>query len=259
MTTAPATSTTGESSCCGGTPAVPPVEVFVSMPTKELIARYRKGVENYDRRVFWLSASDIDTAFLPDAGVGRWPIRVLLGHLADAEISFVHRLRKTVAEDRPVLQSWDEEAFIDENLYGHMPQTSSKVARLSEAGASAESGPGQDTPRRGVPPGEMSEEASKARVAAALGGFVAVVHTLRQWTGAWLETLPESALAREAMHTERGPQTLKEILAYATWHVEHHSRFLKLKVDKLTGVGPRHAAITGEQAGGCGPGCGCKG
>lgn len=205
----------------------------MGMPTKELIARYRKGVENYDRRVFWLSASDIDTAFLPDAGVGRWPIRVLLGHLADAEVSFVHRMRKTAAEDRPVLQSWDEEAFIDANLYGHIPGTNSGDQALSE-------------------------EASKARVAAVLGGFVAVVHTLRQWTGAWLETLPEGAFAREAMHTERGPQTLKEILAYATWHVEHHARFLKLKVDKLSGVGPLKAAIAGEVATGCGPGCGCK-
>ena len=76
---------------------MPPVEFFMSLPIKELIARYRKGVENYDRRVFWLNASDIDTAFLPDAGVGRWPIRVLLGHLADAEMLFVHRMRKVAA------------------------------------------------------------------------------------------------------------------------------------------------------------------
>jgi hypothetical protein len=207
----------------------------MNLPTKDLIARYRKGVENYDRRAFWLSATDIDTAFLPDAGVGRWPIRVLLGHLADAEVSFVHRMRKTAAEDRPVLQSWDEDAFIDANLYGHI------------AGA-AEVAP-------------LTDDASKARVAAALGGFVAVVHTLRQWTGAWLETLPDEAFAREAMHTQRGPQTLKEILAYATWHVEHHARFLKLKVDRLTGSAPSRAPAVREgiaSSAGCGPGCGCK-
>lgn len=235
MTTAPTTSTTEESSCCGGAcaaTAVAPVEVFMGMPTKELIARYRKGVENYDRRVFWLSASDIDTAFLPDAGVGRWPIRVLLGHLADAEVSFVHRMRKTAAEERPVLQAWDEEAFIDANLYGHVPQ-------------------GGMTP-------PLSEEASKARVASALGGFVAVVHTLRQWTGAWLESLPEDAFSREAMHAVRGPQTLKEILAYATWHVEHHARFLKLKVDRLTGAGSCASPTKDGAEGGCGAGCGCK-
>ena len=30
--------------------------------------------------------------------VGRWPIRVLLGHLADAELVFVHRMRRAVGE-----------------------------------------------------------------------------------------------------------------------------------------------------------------
>jgi DinB superfamily len=235
-TTSP--SPTATTSCCGGAPAVPPVEFFMNLPTKDLIARYRKGVENYDRRVFWLNESEIDTAFLPDAGVGRWPIRVLLGHLADAEVSFVHRLRKTAAEEQPVLQAWDEDAFIDANLYGHIKN----VNALANGGVS------------------LSPEASKARVAAVLGGFVAVVHTLRQWTGAWLETLPEAAFTREAMHTQRGAQTLKQILAYATWHVEHHSRFLKLKVDKLTGKAPL-SGRTGEngQGGSCGPGCACAG
>ncbi len=58
------------------------------------------------------------------------------------------------------------------------------------------------------------------------------------------------------MHPQRGVQTLKEILSYCTWHVEHHARFLKLKVDKLTGnvVPPAKDAASG----GCGPGCGCK-
>lgn len=230
MTTAPAPS---PAACCGGSPAVPPVEFFMNLPTKELIARYRKGVENYDRRVFWLSASDIETAFLPDAGVGRWPIRVLLGHLADAEMLFVHRMRKVAAEEQPILHVWDEDAFIDANMYGDIP---------TKPGATL--------------PAPLSDDASKARVAAVLGGFVAVVHTLRQWTGAWLESLPAEAFDRQGMHPQRGVQTLKEILSYCTWHVEHHARFLKLKVDKLTGnvVPP----TKGDSTGGCGPGCGCK-
>jgi hypothetical protein len=235
MTTSPTVAAPGSSTCCGGTPAVPPVEFFASLPTRDLIARYRKGVENYDRRVFWLSASDIDTAFLPDAGVGRWPIRVLLGHLADAEMVLVHRMRKVVAEDKPVLHYWDEDAFIDANMYGHVP-----------------SGTAQ-------PP--LSDEASKARVAAALGGFVAVVHTLRQWTGAWLESLDDAAFLREGMHTQAGPQSLKSILAYDAWHIEHHARFLKLKVDRLTGNAPSRAPTVREGVASspcCGPNCGCK-
>lgn len=226
-------SPTAPTACCH--PPVPPVEAFVALPAPELIARYRKGVENFDRRLFWLSESQIDQAFLPDsggAGVGRWPIRVLLGHLADAELAFVARLRKTVAEDRPVLQPWDEQAFIDANMYGNAPH-----------GAAA------------------SAEADKARVAAALGGFVAVVHTLRQWTGQWLATLGDEQLAREAMHPERGVQSVRTILAYDTWHLEHHARFLRMKVDRILGeaaIRERAADDAAAAAGGsCGPGCGC--
>jgi hypothetical protein len=79
------------------------------------------GSETLDKRVFQLSAEQVDQAFLPDAGVGRWPIRVLLGHLADAELAFVHRMRRVVGEDSPVFSVWDENSFIDANIYGCAP------------------------------------------------------------------------------------------------------------------------------------------
>jgi hypothetical protein len=40
-----------------------------------------------------------------------------MGHLADAELAFTHRMRRAVAEDNPVLAVWDENAFIDSGLY----------------------------------------------------------------------------------------------------------------------------------------------
>lgn len=82
-----------------------------------LVERYARGVENFDRRIFELSDDQLDLAFLPDAGVGRWPVRVLLGHLADADLSYVHRMRRTVAEDNPLLSAWDENAAVDAGLY----------------------------------------------------------------------------------------------------------------------------------------------
>lgn len=85
--------------------------------TSELIAKYRIGVENFDRRIFELNEEQLDRAFLPDAGLGRWPVRVLLGHIADAELAFAHRMRRGVAEDHPVVSPWDENAFIDSGLY----------------------------------------------------------------------------------------------------------------------------------------------
>src|SRR5262245_33171220 len=92
-------------------------DLVAALSDGELIARYRRGLERIDPRVFELSDAQLDTAFLPDAGVGRWSVRVLMGHLADAELVFTHRMRRAVAEDHPVLGVMDENAFIDSGLY----------------------------------------------------------------------------------------------------------------------------------------------
>jgi len=198
-------------------------EQIAQLPMLALVARYRRGIENIDRRVFDLDERQIDRAFLPDAGVGQWPVRVLVGHLADAELAYVHRFRRAAAEEAPLLAVWDENAFIDANLYGHVHEGYA------------------DEP-----------EADEGRVMHALGGNMAVIHTLRQWTGHWLMSLGEDQWERKAMHPERGPQTIRTMVAGATWHLEHHARFLTLKIDRMLGPVPAHAHD--EDEGGCGGG-----
>lgn len=177
------------------TQPAPAISAFQAMSDQDVLARYRVGVERLDRRVFELSDAQLDTAFRPEAGVGRWPARVLLGHVADAEMVFVHRIRRAVGEDGPVFALWDENAFIDRGLYG-TPETGSKHP---------------------------------------VGAYVATVHTLRLWTGPWLATLPASDWARQGMHPERGPMSVRTILNYATWHLEHHAWYLNAKVRRLLG------------------------
>lgn len=196
---------------------------FEVMDEVALVMRYRRGIEHIDRRVFDLTEEQLDTAFLPDAGLGQWPVRVLIGHLADAELVFSHRMRRIVGEERPVLGLFDENAFVDSQIYGN--------------GAKKYS----DDP-----------EADHARVMGALGGPLAVVHTLRQWTGQWLLTLAPQQWGRVALHPEKGEQTVKRILSYTTWHLEHHAKFLSRKLDKIVGPAPAE-----ESSGGCGHGCGC--
>lgn len=174
----------------------------------QLIARYRQGLQRFDSRILEMSDEQLDQAFLPDAGVGNWPVRVLVGHLADAELAFTHRMRRAVSEENPLLAVWDENAFIDAGLY---------------AG--------------GMYP---------------LGGYLAVIHTLRRWTAEWLATLSPEQLNRKAMHPERGPLTVRDMLVTTTWHLEHHARFLNAKVCRLLGPAPAD-----EGGGGCGPSCGC--
>lgn len=212
--------------CCM-TQTIPTQAELETWPTQALIARYRCGVENFDRRVFRLTEDQLNMAFLPDAGVGRWPVRVLLGHLADADLAFVHRMRRAFAETNPVLAVWDEDAFVDSGIYG------------------------------GSEPKASSPEASQARVNHALGGFIATIHTLRQWSGAWLQTLTEEQLDRKALHPESGPISIRTIMAKSTWHLEHHNRFLSLKLNRMLG----EAAEEDEQpsSGCCGGGCACKG
>lgn len=204
----------------------PPVTEFLEMPTAELIIRYRRGVECFDRRLFDLTEKQIDTGFLPEADVGRWPIRVLIGHLVDADLVFSHRMRRAVGEDNPMVSVWDENAFIDNDVYG----------------------------LRRAQRGPDSAEAAHRRVMSVVAGGVALIHTLRQWTGDWLMTLAPEQISRRLLHPERGEQTVKTVLSYAAWHLEHHALYVKAKLDKL--VGPEKAETGG---GGCGPSCGCHG
>jgi hypothetical protein len=172
-------------------------ELCAGLSNRQLVDRYRVGVERFDRRVFELDDSELDTAFLPDAGVGRWPVRVLLGHLADAELAFVQRMRRVVAEENPILQPWDENAFIDSGMYGLGEKT------------------GGNYP---------------------IGAFIAATHTLRQWTAQWLGTLNDQAFARKGLHTQNGEQSLRTILEYDTWHLEHHAFLLNKKIAKFRGA-----------------------
>lgn len=220
-------------SCSGGESqaALQPLSVadFNAMSPSELLARTKRGVENFDRRVFWLTESQLNTAFLPDAGVGRWPARVLLGHLADAELANLHRLRRIVGEDQPLLSEWDENSFIDANVYGH---------RVEDNGG---------------------------RPAASIGGYVALIHTVRQFMAEWLGTLAPEAWTRVAMHPSRGELSLKDIVVYNAWHLEHHARFLRAKIDRMLGpdqgesAAGRPATAGAKAAGSCGSGCGCAG
>jgi hypothetical protein len=179
---------------------------FETLPDAELLVRYRRGLELVDPRVFELSEDQMDMAFLPDAGVGNWPVRVLVGHLADGELAFTHRMRRAVAEESPIVNSWDENAFIDSGLYngGQYP----------------------------------------------VAGFIAVIHTLRRWTAEWLATLTPEQMNRKMMHSENGPMTVRRVLEYAAWHLEHHAAYLNAKICKMLGEAPE---------GGCcgGSGCGC--
>ncbi|MEQ8850896.1 MAG: DinB family protein [Phycisphaerales bacterium] len=173
-------------------------ERLEALKSDELIERYRGGTARLDARLMQLDDAQLDQCFLPDAEVGQWSCRMLAGHLADAEIVNAFRLRKAVAESGGMLAMWDHEAWIDAGHYG---------GREGVAG----------------PP---------------VAGFVAAIHTTRLWMGDWLSTLDEAAWACRGLHAHRGEMTVRRLLAFTTWHLEHHAGFLTLKLDRLLGPAP---------------------
>lgn len=92
------------------------------LPFDELIDRYRSGTSRLDAAVLQLSDEQADQCFLPDTGAGRWSCRMLLGHLADAEVICTFRMRRMVAEPGCEMAMWDQDAFIDAGFYGSPAQ-----------------------------------------------------------------------------------------------------------------------------------------
>lgn len=178
-----------------GSPVVPERLWFHHLPRAELIDRYATGSSQLERRLLDLNDAQLDTYFRPEAQIGRWSCRVLVGHVADAELVQAHRMRRTVAEHKPVLALWDENAFVDEGLYA------------GEHG-------GRDRP---------------------VAGHVALIHTVRLWTSDWLRTLDNEAWARSCLHPEKGELTVHALVANTTWHLEHHAGYLSRKLAVLLG------------------------
>lgn len=164
---------------------------FTALSLEDLKKRYADGPALLDRRVLDLPEEKLTRTFSPESGMGLWSCAVVIGHLADAELAFVHRMRRAAAEEMPAFSVWDEDAFAARGLYV------------------------SGSPRRSV--------------ALTLDSL----QSLRSWTSLWLSELPSGDFERKGKHPERGEQTIRTILDYAAWHMEHHGRFLNQKVAAL--------------------------
>jgi len=57
---------------------------------------------------------------------GKWDVRSLLIHLADAETILYERIRRTIAEPRPVLWGFDQDAWASNLNYSKFPLSISR-------------------------------------------------------------------------------------------------------------------------------------
>jgi DinB superfamily len=72
-----------------------------------LLERFRRGPEVLAMVLTGVSGVEEDFVTAP----GKWSIRQIVAHLADAELVGAHRLRQVMAEENPTLIAFDQDAW----------------------------------------------------------------------------------------------------------------------------------------------------
>jgi hypothetical protein len=103
------------------------------MPTEsiaELLERFRRGPEVLAMVLTGVFGEEEDFV----APAGKWSIRQIIAHLADAELVCAHRMRSIIAEDGPTLIAFDQEAWTRNLDYARRkPKTSLESFRRVRA------------------------------------------------------------------------------------------------------------------------------
>ena len=74
---------------------------------RTLVDRYRDGHRVVVDALAGITEAELDTAEAP----GEWSPRQVAHHLADSETASAIRLRRLLAEDRPTIAGYDQEAY----------------------------------------------------------------------------------------------------------------------------------------------------
>jgi len=141
----------------------------------EMLERFRRGPEVLAVVLTGVYGEEMDFTTAPE----KWSIRQIVAHLADTELVGAHRFRQVIAEEKPTLVVYDQNAWT-RNL---------------------------DYARR-----------------------------LRAENYELLKALPETAFERTGVHTERGPQSLRQLLETYAEHVETHARQMQAIRDEYKKV-----------------------
>ena len=90
---------------------------------KRLIDKYREGPAEVDRALAGISEDALDFRIAE----GEWTPREVVHHLADSEMTSAIRIRRLIAEDRPLIVGYDQEEFA-RRLYYQRPIEGSLAA-----------------------------------------------------------------------------------------------------------------------------------
>ena len=73
----------------------------------DLLERYRRGPELVALVLTGVFGEEEDFARAP----GKWSVRQIVAHLADAELVGAHRFRQVLAEENPTIIAFDQDAW----------------------------------------------------------------------------------------------------------------------------------------------------
>jgi hypothetical protein len=94
---------------------------------RAMIDRYKDGYRAVTEALQGISERELDARPAP----GKWSAREIVHHLADSEMTSAIRLRRLVAEDRPLIQGYDQDAFARRLYYDRPFQASLEAFRLA--------------------------------------------------------------------------------------------------------------------------------
>ena len=89
----------------------------------DLLERFRRGAEVVAMATTGAAGPELD--FRP--GENRWSVRMIVCHLADAEVVAAMRLRQVIAEENPHLEGFNGNAWAD-----HLDYSKRKISQALE-------------------------------------------------------------------------------------------------------------------------------
>src|SRR3954463_14525375 len=77
------------------------------MSDTDLLERFRRGPELLAVVLTGVFGEEEDFVIAP----GKWSVRQIIAHLADAELVGAHRMRLVIAQENPTLTAFDQDAW----------------------------------------------------------------------------------------------------------------------------------------------------
>jgi hypothetical protein len=95
----------------------------------QLIAQYKDGYRVVAEALLKITPEELDAKPAP----GKWSAREIVHHLGDSEMTAALRFRLLIAEDRPVIKGYDQDAFAERLHYDRPHEASLELFRSSRA------------------------------------------------------------------------------------------------------------------------------